>query len=85
MKLLRWKYNRNALPDVFLRFDEKLLKKVRLFNMSKKPPTTGDRLRAQHQWHARFARGGFSTMIFPIKEMTTPPVKIHWWKNHILV
>ncbi|HLC51628.1 MAG TPA: hypothetical protein VJI98_00105 [Candidatus Nanoarchaeia archaeon] len=53
--------------------------------MSKKPPTTGDRLRAQHQWHARFARGGFSTMIFPIKEMATPPVKIHWWKNHILV
>ncbi|HLC52007.1 MAG TPA: hypothetical protein VJI98_02065, partial [Candidatus Nanoarchaeia archaeon] len=47
---------------------------------SKKPPTTGDRLRAQHQWHARFARGGFSTMIFPIKEMATPPVKIHWWK-----
>ncbi|HLC52304.1 MAG TPA: hypothetical protein VJI98_03625, partial [Candidatus Nanoarchaeia archaeon] len=46
--------------------------------------TTGDRLRAQHQWHARFARGGFSTMIFPIKEMATPPVKIHWWKNHIL-
>ncbi|HLC52242.1 MAG TPA: hypothetical protein VJI98_03290 [Candidatus Nanoarchaeia archaeon] len=34
--------------------------------------------------HARFARGGFSTMIFPIKEMATPPVKIHWWKNHIL-
>jgi len=52
--------------------------------LSKKPPTTGDRLRAQHQWHARFARGGFSTMIFSIKEMTTPPVKIHWWKNHIL-
>ncbi|HLC52199.1 MAG TPA: hypothetical protein VJI98_03055, partial [Candidatus Nanoarchaeia archaeon] len=47
--------------------------------LSKKPPTTGDRLRAQHQWHARFARGGFSTMIFPIKEMATPPVKIHWW------
>ncbi|HLC52278.1 MAG TPA: hypothetical protein VJI98_03490 [Candidatus Nanoarchaeia archaeon] len=23
-------------------------------------------------------------MIFPIKEMTTPPVKIHWWKNHII-
>ncbi|HLC52205.1 MAG TPA: hypothetical protein VJI98_03085 [Candidatus Nanoarchaeia archaeon] len=53
--------------------------------MSKKPPTTGDRLRAQHQWHARFTRGGFSTMIFPIKEMATPPVKIHWWKNHILI
>ncbi|HLC52527.1 MAG TPA: hypothetical protein VJI98_04755 [Candidatus Nanoarchaeia archaeon] len=52
--------------------------------MSKKLPTTGDRLRAQHQWHARFAQGGFSTMIFPIKEMATPPVKIHWWKNHIL-
>ena len=45
--------------------------------LSKKPPTTGDRLRAQHQWHARFARGGFSTMIFPIKKMATPPVKIH--------
>jgi len=30
-----------------------------------KPPTTGDRLRAQHQWHARFARGGFSTTSFP--------------------
>ncbi|HLC52525.1 MAG TPA: hypothetical protein VJI98_04745 [Candidatus Nanoarchaeia archaeon] len=53
--------------------------------MSKKPPTTGDRLRAQHQWHARFAQGGFSTMIFPIKKMATPPVKIHWWKNHILL
>ncbi|HLC52617.1 MAG TPA: hypothetical protein VJI98_05215 [Candidatus Nanoarchaeia archaeon] len=60
--------------------------RVKLFRQlsSKKPPTTGDRLRAQHQWHARFARSGFSTMIFPIKEMATPPVKIHWWKNHIL-
>ncbi|HLC52232.1 MAG TPA: hypothetical protein VJI98_03235 [Candidatus Nanoarchaeia archaeon] len=52
--------------------------------MSKKPPTTGVEPAGDHQWHARFARGGFSTMIFPIKEMATPPVKIHWWKNHIL-
>ncbi|HLC52063.1 MAG TPA: hypothetical protein VJI98_02360 [Candidatus Nanoarchaeia archaeon] len=52
--------------------------------LSKKPPTTGDRLRAQHRWHARFARGGFLTMIFLIKEMATPPVKIHWLKNHII-
>jgi len=43
--------------------------------MSKKPPTTGDRLRAQHQWHARSARGGFSTMIFPIKVKATPPME----------
>ena len=49
-------------------------------NCQEKPPTTGDRLRAQHQWHARFARGGFSTMSFPSfvdNIVATPPVGLY--------
>ena len=44
--------------------------------MSRKPTTTGDRLRTQHQWHARFARVGFLTLLFPIEVYSnfTPPV-----------
>jgi len=38
-----------------------------LIKCQRKPPTTGDRLRAQHQWHARFARGGFLTLLIPTK------------------
>ncbi|MBI2661912.1 hypothetical protein HYX11_00440 [Candidatus Woesearchaeota archaeon] len=32
-----------------------------------KLPTTGVEPVGDHQWHARFARGGFPTMSFPIE------------------